>query len=357
MLNWIITGIIGAVALVGSFFPKSTVWDSALNLGATNFPTSLDSLTNPSGTDSVATVSHSGQHSNANDAIEALEAKLGITASTPLVNRLLYADGTGSSLWSANATVTALTATNLMATGSSTLQTFSYVNATGTLATTTHATTTTLFATTASTTNTYGGGLYTCSGTTFLQWSGGRFSCGTPTTGTVPTATELLLQPNYRSITAGIITTYTYSNTSMSCGQQIVPADITVGRISINVQDVANRGGTAGQFKFAMYSQSGQTQKFATTTFISTTGIKTFALDTPTAVGQGIYYVCVVPVGTADADLSSWVNTNYTTFDTLTGYPFLAGTTTVTAGTLPATFDPTAMGSVQSTGLIIRLDD
>ena len=44
---------------------------------ATNFPTSLDSLTNPQGTDSVLAVQHAAQHANANDAIEALEAKVG----------------------------------------------------------------------------------------------------------------------------------------------------------------------------------------------------------------------------------------------------------------------------------------
>jgi hypothetical protein len=49
---------------------------------ATNFPTSLDSLTNPQGTDSVAAVSHAAQHANANDAIEALQARVGVTGST-----------------------------------------------------------------------------------------------------------------------------------------------------------------------------------------------------------------------------------------------------------------------------------
>lgn len=48
---------------------------------ATQFPWNLDSLTNPSASDSMLTVSHSDQHSNANDAIEALEAKVGITNS------------------------------------------------------------------------------------------------------------------------------------------------------------------------------------------------------------------------------------------------------------------------------------
>lgn len=45
---------------------------------ATNFPTALDSLTNPAPTDSMATVEHSEQHIKANDAIEALQTKVGI---------------------------------------------------------------------------------------------------------------------------------------------------------------------------------------------------------------------------------------------------------------------------------------
>ena len=49
---------------------------------ATTFPTTLDQLLNPAATDSIEFVSHSAQHSNANDAIEALEAKLGVNNST-----------------------------------------------------------------------------------------------------------------------------------------------------------------------------------------------------------------------------------------------------------------------------------
>ena len=48
---------------------------------ATNFPSSLDSLTNPTSTDKLDVVAHSSQHINANDAIEALEAKVGINGS------------------------------------------------------------------------------------------------------------------------------------------------------------------------------------------------------------------------------------------------------------------------------------
>jgi hypothetical protein len=44
----------------------------------TNYPTSLDNFTNPTANDSLNIPSHSLQHANANDAIEAIEAKLGV---------------------------------------------------------------------------------------------------------------------------------------------------------------------------------------------------------------------------------------------------------------------------------------
>ena len=49
----------------------------------TNFPTSLDTLTNPTSTDAMnsATVPHASQHANLNDAVEALEAKVGVNGS------------------------------------------------------------------------------------------------------------------------------------------------------------------------------------------------------------------------------------------------------------------------------------
>lgn len=48
---------------------------------ATNFPSSLDSLTNPTSTDTTTAVDHAAQHANANDAIEALQAKVGVNSS------------------------------------------------------------------------------------------------------------------------------------------------------------------------------------------------------------------------------------------------------------------------------------
>jgi len=48
---------------------------------ASNFPTSLDALINPTATDQVAVIDHALQHANANDAIEALQVKVGINGS------------------------------------------------------------------------------------------------------------------------------------------------------------------------------------------------------------------------------------------------------------------------------------
>ena len=46
-----------------------------------NFPTSLDTLTNPISNNTLDSPSHSGQHSYGNDAVEALEAKVGANSS------------------------------------------------------------------------------------------------------------------------------------------------------------------------------------------------------------------------------------------------------------------------------------
>jgi hypothetical protein len=55
---------------------------------ATNFPTSVDTLVNPVSNDSLNSPSHSAQHANANDAIEAIENAIISPATYPsqLVN-------------------------------------------------------------------------------------------------------------------------------------------------------------------------------------------------------------------------------------------------------------------------------
>lgn len=94
----------------------------------TNYPAALDALTNPSGSDSLSSPSHSSQHANANDAIEAIQQKLGLTGSgspsgvvsaptgsfySDSTNGLLYykASGAGNSGWLAVATLSVIYST------------------------------------------------------------------------------------------------------------------------------------------------------------------------------------------------------------------------------------------------------
>lgn len=76
-----------------------------------NFPTSLDSFANPGAADTMLAVSHAQQHSDANDAIEALEAKLGIGASVAASGKLLRGTGAGASAWDKDAPTGAIVGT------------------------------------------------------------------------------------------------------------------------------------------------------------------------------------------------------------------------------------------------------
>lgn len=49
---------------------------------ATSFPSSLDSFTNPLSSDTLSSPSHAGQHTDLNDAVAALQSKVGIDSSS-----------------------------------------------------------------------------------------------------------------------------------------------------------------------------------------------------------------------------------------------------------------------------------
>lgn len=73
---------------------------------ATNFPGAADdgvTLPNPSASSAPNSPSHAGLHANANDAIKALEAKVGTGASTAASGKLLRGTGAGTSAWDKDA--------------------------------------------------------------------------------------------------------------------------------------------------------------------------------------------------------------------------------------------------------------
>ena len=105
----------------------------------TNYPTSLDTLPNPTSTTYLddAGFELDVMVSNLGDAIQALEAKVGVgsSAQSALASRVLGADGTGSSSWRQIATgdlaANAVTQLGTLASLSGSTTSTSYVDITG----------------------------------------------------------------------------------------------------------------------------------------------------------------------------------------------------------------------------------
>jgi hypothetical protein len=73
------------------------------HLMATKYPAALDdssNLPNPAAGNATNSPSHASQHGNVNDAVKAIETKVGTGASVPAVNTLLVGTGAGTSSWS-----------------------------------------------------------------------------------------------------------------------------------------------------------------------------------------------------------------------------------------------------------------
>lgn len=71
---------------------------------ASNYPTSIDSFTNPLSNSPLNSPSHAGQHQDLNAAVVAVETKLGkgaSPASSATANQVLVANGSGSTSWAA----------------------------------------------------------------------------------------------------------------------------------------------------------------------------------------------------------------------------------------------------------------
>lgn len=124
-------------------------------------------------------------------------------------------------------------------------------------------------------------------------------------------------------------------------------------------------GGTSTTFDLAVYSEDGQTKHFEVTTGTSGNVVVQASVSAVT-LNPGSYYVAIVPntnsstdgFRTADLVSAPWDNLNG--FD-LTSKPKLSGTATVTAGTLPSTFNPvsglTEISSGNGCFLPVRFDN
>lgn len=70
-----------------------------------NYPGSLDSLTNPTSVSPLVAPDHAAQHTDVNDIVEAIEAKVGIGASVATAGDLLVGTGAGATAFRSPATI------------------------------------------------------------------------------------------------------------------------------------------------------------------------------------------------------------------------------------------------------------
>lgn len=141
-----------------------------------------------------------------------------------------------------------------------------------------------------------------------------------------------------------------------------------VGMICTSHGIIANKmtfrsGGSAvtpGTVKIGIYSEDGQEKLLEeTSATISTTyTYQTISLATPLYLPAGVYYIVIVSVSTTSASFMGWKSPLDDDTYVVTGGKVTSGYMTVTAGTLPATFDPVSdVTFAHNRSLVIRLDN
>ncbi len=152
------------------------------------------------------------------------------------------------------------------------------------------------------------------------------------------------------------------TNTEANVYQVFIPFAITANKITIRT------GGTvtaAGTFDLSLYAEDGQTQIFSVTTgSVSATNTLYTTSLSAVAITAGIYYFMINPNTTANASFKAWsvsaapFSATESMVDDVASEPKMQGNLTITAGTPPATFNPTTDIIENSSGWVIfRLDN
>lgn len=309
---------------------------------AISYPTSIDVLTNPTATDQVATVDHASQHANANDILEALEAKVGVNSSAVTTShdyKLQNVTGTdkaasvtGSEVLT-NKTLTTPTIGSFVnanhnhqnSAGGGTLDTSAI--ASGTLATAR-----------------LGSG--TANSTTYLR--------GDQTWATISVGgSALTVMTTPISFTNGNSSSSLATTTTMSIGQVNFALPITVNKITF----VTSGYSASGTVKFGMWSADGSTQIFTHESgTVNADAVFTTTLASPVLISAGQYYFGAVATGTSNFAIRT-SGTLSDDYGTVSGEPKIEGSYTVSAGTIPSTITPTSITQAQSKTPLVRLDN
>lgn len=327
---------------------------------AVNYPTSIDSFTDPLSSDEVSAVSHSSQHTDHNTAIEALETKLGTGSSTATANTVLRGTGSGSTTYGKlvladidSSDVSGADDTLISGTAG-TNGNLSQWNSDGDLVDTS------LVAANVIQIADISDGSKVDGDKIDIDWNPANY---TPTDVTETDDTDDLsahlkgIDLALADVGAAVVTDYINtcmglpaltddsiqlnSNTVAHVSLFNLPQEINVNTIKINVVTV----GTGGTFDIAIFSEDGQTQHLSeTTTTISGTGLHTHTLSSELNLPPDNYYFYLAPNSTTDLTVRSF-NPSSGLAAFTDESPAYAGTYTVTADTVPSTITPSSVST------------
>ena len=161
-------------------------------------------------------------------------------------------------------------------------------------------------------------------------------------------STKMLLpQPN-QPVTGGFVEITTAVNTTAYFAMYSIPYSMTVTELGLRVSGTT---GTDGTMDIALYAEDGQTRLFLITTDTIGDAAQTeFTAVSSVAVAAGQYYIGFVVNSTASLQLNAYTIPNVSFAN---GGEVTVGTLTVTAETMPATFDPTALTFSNAAGPLV----
>ena len=146
------------------------------------------------------------------------------------------------------------------------------------------------------------------------------------------------------------------TNTNGYVGMFELPFAITVNKISIRVTAVVD----SQAVHLGIFSEDGQTRHISVTT-AAPTGAETLTTSVPSVeLPAGMYYLVAVPDDSCDITVRSFTMglPMVEMQDQIASEPRLCGTITVTASTMPSTFDPVAdITGADDSLLVFRLDN
>lgn len=153
------------------------------------------------------------------------------------------------------------------------------------------------------------------------------------------------------------LSTDVIDNTTAHFGMMELSHGITINRITIRSGAAAI---TPGTFDIAVYSEDGQTKliDITTATISATFTYQTITLSPTVHLPAGVYYTGLVGNGTVSASFMGWKSPLDDDTYALTGGKVTSGYMTVSAGTLPATFNPVSdLTFAHNRTVVLRLDN